>query len=948
VYQCGTWQVDLGRRELLADGVAVSIGDRAFEIIEVLVQSADELVTKDDLMGRVWPNTIVGENTLQVHISAVRKALGPDRGMLKTLSGRGYRLLGGWRMSHAGTPATAAECPRDPTSVQPVQNNLPLGPELIGRTDAVSRLLDLASAYRLVTLTGPGGIGKSKLAVEVARALFSGFHGDVWLVDLASLADPKLVALAVTGVLGLEFDDERTSPASVAQAIGTRKVLLLLDNCEHVIDAAAKLTEAVMRLCPRACFLTTSRELLHVDGEHAFRVPPLDVPHVDTLGPDDVLRHSAVRLFIARTRAARFDFSPRDEDLTAISAICRRLDGIPLAIEFAAARAATLGLNAVLSHLDDRFRLLVVGRRTALPRHQTMRATLNWSYDLLPEPDQQLFRQLAVFAAGFTLDAAIAVSGDSGASMMSVEEGVANLAAKSLLTLDAASAPARWRLLETTRAYALEKLGGSGENDRIRQRHAAFFLEHFAPAGITSVLRPSTALLESFAREISNVRAALDWAFSPNGNAAIGVRLTAASVPFWVNLLLMNECRERVEFALQVLEPASRLDAHVSLELYQALGFALILTADRIGKTRLVLAKTLEIAESLDDLEAQLRALWAMWAHQANETVEAHAIAERFSAIARRGGDPADVLVGDRLLGYTLHYEGDQPRAREYLERVVAHYISQRDHRHMIWFHYDQRVLARGVLAQVFWLEGHVEQAVDSAHVTFDDARATNDILSQCFALAEAVCPIMISTGDLAAAARFLAVLLDLATEHKLDLWKNWGCCLEGKLLIRQGEFARGTAVLRAALDAFAGTGRQMRYPAFLGALAEGLAAGGRLTEGLETIGEALARAERDGERWCVPELLRVKGELLLHQFEDGSASAARDCFNAALGMARQQGALSWELRAATGFARLRIRQGRRDEARELLAPVYNRFTEGFETADLRIARALIEEDALS
>src|ERR1700682_3139919 len=385
VYELDEWEVDLARRELRARGVPVPIGGRAFEIIEVLVKSAGELVTKNDLSARVWPGAIVEDNTLQFHISAIRKALGSDRGILKTASGRGYRLLGAWTSRQECTSSVDSidlEPMRSPA--EPFQTNLPAAAsELVGRTNAVQHLRGLLSAYRVVTLTGPGGIGKTRLALEVARGLFRSFEGDVRLVELVSLSDPDLVPSAVAASVGLKLGGDEISAESVARAIGAQRLLLVLDNCEHVIDAAAKLAEAVVRMCSRTTILATSREILKIEGEYVYRVPPLDVPLQDE-EPGDIPGHSAVQLFIATTRALHSDFSPNGENLAVIAAICRRLDGIPLAIDLAATHVATLGLQQVAAGLHERVEMLTGGRRTALPRHQTLRATLDWSYELLP------------------------------------------------------------------------------------------------------------------------------------------------------------------------------------------------------------------------------------------------------------------------------------------------------------------------------------------------------------------------------------------------------------------------------------------------------------------------------------------------------------------------------------------------------------------------------------
>jgi len=527
VYEFGGWELDLARDELRMRGVPVPLGCRAFQIFAVLVQSAGEVVTRDDLMRRVWPGAIVEGNTLEVHISAVRKALGSDRGTLRTSFGRGYHLVGNWTIRKEGTPADPVALDPARMPVQPFLTNVPAAAfEIIGRTAAVQQLQDLLSAYRMITLTGPGGIGKTVLAVEVARSLFRAFQGDCWLVDLASLSDPGLVPSLVAGVLGLSLGGDEISPKSVASAIEGRKLLLVLDNCEHVIDAAAKLGEIIVRTCSHACVLATSREVLRIEGEHVYRVPPLDVPSPHQQESDIVLGHSAVQLFIARARALDSDFSPRGENLPAIAAICRRLDGIPLAIEFAAARAAMLGPELVLSRLDERFGLLTGGHRTALPRHQTLRATLDWSYDLLPGPEQCLLRRLGIFAAGFTLEAANAVMRDQGCTASVLLEQIANLVAKSLVTLDASAPTGRWRLFETIRAYALELLAESGETEPVARCSAEFFRDLVGPAMHGSQVPPTAEDMARYGREIDNVRAALVWSFSPLGDAAIGMALT--------------------------------------------------------------------------------------------------------------------------------------------------------------------------------------------------------------------------------------------------------------------------------------------------------------------------------------------------------------------------------------------------------------------------------------
>ena len=317
------------------------------------------------------------------------------------------------------------------------------------------------------------------------------------------------------------------------------------------------------------------------------------------------MQYSAVELFVARTKALNAGFSPHAEDLASIAAICRRLDGMPLAIELAAASAAALGIAQVSAGLRDRFALLTRGRRTALPRQRTLRATLDWSYELLPETERRLLRRLSVFAGGFTVDSAAAVMADAGLDAATVTDCIANLVTKSLIALDPTSGATRWTLLETIRAYALEKLAESDESDDAQRRHAAFFRDLFAPQARGARSSLSDEDLARRVREIDNVRAALDWSFSPAGDQAIGVDLTAAYAPVWRHLSLMIECRERCERALLSLEPHVTANMSLRMQLQMALASAIFITMGPPDQATTLLTEALETADALNDLDAQ-------------------------------------------------------------------------------------------------------------------------------------------------------------------------------------------------------------------------------------------------------------------------------------------------------------------------------------------------------
>ena len=830
-----------------------------------------------------------------------------------------------------------------PPTASPFSTNFPSdAPDLIGREIAARHLLSLLSAHRVVTLTGPGGIGKTVLALNVARSLFPTFDGDGFVVELLSLSDPNLLPSAVAGVLGLKLGGDEISPTpSRGRSVGRSSCLF-----STIASMSSKRPPSSPKhscVCVRgASILATSREILRIKGEHVFR-PPLDVPpqHLEEAGT--VLEHSAVRLFIARTTASGWEISRRRDDLSAIAAICRHLDGIPLAIEFAAARAVTLGVQQVAKRLDDRFKLLTTGQRTALPRHQTLRAALDWSYELLPEPERCLLRRAAVFPAGFTLEAATAVMSGTGNDPQAVADGISNLVAKSLLTLEGTAPSGRWQLLETIRAYAIEKLAECGDGEQANMARGEFFRDLFVTAAPGSQPQPSAAEMARYADEIDNVRASIDWCFSSSGNPGIGVALTAAYAPVWLDLSLAAELCERAERALEVLTNSDLArGARLRMELQIALGISLIITMGSVERTRIVLNAAVDLAESLDDLDAQVRALWALWAvhFNAGDCFAAQSAAERFSRLGFRAGDPAVASVGDRIMGYTLHYRGHQGEARNCFERALVRPKDQRDRTRFL---YDQHVLARAMLARSLWLQGFADQAAAVARASVASAQATNDQLTLCFVLAMAVCQIALMTGDHAGAEPSVTRLIDAATKQSFTQYVMVGRWLEGALLIERRDFERGTALVRATLEKGEGTGWMACYPTYLGTLAQGLAGLGRIAEALATIEQALAKADRGGERWYLPELLRIKGEVLLQSAADGSAAEAEDCFVGAIDVSRDQGALFWELRGALSLARLRVSQNRQEDARRILAPVYGRFPEAVETADLRCARVMLE-----
>jgi predicted ATPase/DNA-binding winged helix-turn-helix (wHTH) protein len=936
----GPFEFSSRSRVLRREGLEIPLGNRALDILAYLAERAGEVIPKKELIDHVWSGLTVEEGSLRVHIAAIRKALRDGQfgnRYIANIKGRGYSFVG---------TIVRVEDGKDGSNGPNWRGRLPTRPlMLIGREAAVRLLRDLVSAHHLVTLTGPGGIGKSTLAIEVGRGILGDFQSGGWLVELAPLVGGDLVPSAVASALGLKLMGGAITAEAVVRGIGNANLLLILDNCEHVIDAAAELADAVVRFCPRVSVLATSREVLRIDGERVYSVPALGVPEVGQEDPERVLRCESVELLMARTQALNSAFSSVTDEIPSIAAICRQLDGIPLAIEFAAARVATLGFRRVAAGLGDRFRLLTSGRRTALPRHQTLRAALDWSYELLSSDEQRLLCHLAILPSAFTFEAAEAV-GAPDASGDVILDLISSLVAKSLVAADEGASAPCWRLLETIRAYALEKLAKSGEYRATARRQAEHVQTIVVPCTAEPVLTVHDLIRHG--RELDNVRAALDWSFSPDGDVAIGVALVAAFAPVWVHLSLLGECRRRVEQVLGMVGSDLQLTQALEYRLIMALGVALTLTLGPIQQTREVIAKARQLAVGIDDTEVLMRTLWAQWSMELimGEYGAALGTAQQFTELARRQGDDALMVLSDRFLGQSMLRVGELNDARPRLERMVNRYMAPPSGSHTLLFHFNQRAMARADLARVFALQGHLDRAKQEATLSLAEARDA-DRVTFCWVLQNGAFPLALMTGDLAAADEAAAIMGNLSTALDSALWKILESCWKGKLLIARREFSEGCVLLQEALDLSECRGWRVSNAAFLGDLACGLAGLERFDEAIATVDRALVRAESSHERWCQAELIRIKGEVLLQQRSENEALAAH-CFLAAIEFARRQGAVFWELRAALSAAHLRISQNNRAGAAKILEPIYNRFSEGFDTADMLAAKQLLRGVGLS
>jgi len=924
----GEFELAPSARAVWRRGELVKLGSRALDILITLASRPGQVLSKDDLTKLVWRGAFVDETALRVGISAVRKALAPEgERYITTVPGRGYCFVLDVETAQAKPTAD----PLHSESVRPRRLPVQIA-RIVGREDIITSLAVEASRRRLVSLVGPGGIGKTTVAVAVADRLRATFDA-VAFVDLVPIENGTQMSAAAATALGLNLRRHENSVEEIAAAVKDRRVLLILDNCEHIVDHAAAFVEEMLSSAPGTTILATTRERLRAAGEWAHQLSALDTPPQSTTMSAATLRgYPAVELFEERTAFALGGYQIDDVDAPYVAAICRRLDGIALAIELAAGQMAGLGAKGLANSLEDCFSILTNGRRTALARHQTLRATLDWSYQLLSAEDQAALRSVSVFTGGFARE-------DAGFVMQPVvrfgepNDRLTSLLDKSLLVARPEAATFRYHLLDTTRAYGLEKLMQSGETNALRRRHAEHVKTVFDRAQAEWDQRPTSDWLQSYGCELGNLRTALDWAFSKEGDGAVGAAMTAAAAPIWFHLSLLDEGLLRVGHAITWLKEQPAPDRRLMMRLYAISGWPRMRAIKGVTSGTAAWRATLTLAVALDDVDYQLRALWALWVDRGNngEALDALALADRFAVVAKRAGDSADLMIAQRLRGHSLHYLGDFSASRRQIEEMLERYAPPPERSHVIRFQYDQRLIAKITLVRGMWLEGHADQALALTERMIAEGLALEHTLTLAHILSDAACFIALWAGDLPLATRYTNMLREHTTLHALDVWRTYADAFEGEILIRQHNAPEGIARLHRAIRSLESSRFVLYNAAFEGVLAEGLMACGRLADADTTVSSALVRCQRSGEAWCVPELMRVRAlSLAARERTEEAITVIAD----GIKIARSQGTRAWELRLASTFVAI----DGSDNARDRLRNILNRTSEGFNTRDYREA----------
>ena len=928
----------LRTRLLEKNGVPVKLGGRATDILRLLLSRAGEVIPKEEILAYAWSGLVVEEISLRVHIAELRKALGDGKDgarYITNVPSRGYCFVAPVQRSVlVPTPAPSAK----PVLEKPASVSLPHRLErMVGREDILKDLSARISSDRFVTLRGPGGIGKTTVAIALAHDMLTAFDGNVYFLDLGPLKDATLVASSVAAALGLVVHHADPTDSIIA-FLRDRRLLLVLDSCEHVIDVVAALAENIHQRAPNVSILATSRESLLVQGEQIFELVPLQAPPLGTgLSVSDALSYPAVRLFMERAEAAGHRADLTDDDANILAEICGKLDGIALAIELAAVRVGVHGLREVAALLDGRLKLEWRGRRTAPPRHKTLGATLDWSYGLIDEGERTALRRLAIFAGQFTLQGALAVAGDQHTPADQVVDALGQLVAKSLVSARPEGSSTRYRLLDTTRAYAMQKLVDCGEAPGTARRHAGYVQQVLETAMAAEASGGGQApRAQERASLLADARAALTWVYANDDGADLRVPLAAACARLFVELNLLNEGRLWCSRALAVLDDRSRGTAW-ELELQSTLGHAYMFTERNSEQAESALRRGLEIAEGLDDLSHKFRLLARlnMFYRRTGEYRHLLPVALEAEKVARVIGDPAGLAGAKALVGVSYHLVGNQTEAQVHLDEGVQGDAALRSAQpgHFAYARTPQIPLAR-----VLWLRGFPDRAIECVRPLTGTA-APRDVVMHSIALCWSA-SLFGWVGDWEAVESLAGRLSAHAGIHGLTPYQAVAAGFRGQIMIARGELKTGIELLQSSLPRLHADRYELYASAFIAELSQGLAALGRLPEALKVLCETIARVEPEGAAFDMPELLRLRGEL---EARSGNLEAAEASFAASVALSELQGALSWRLRTEMSLARLRRQQGRPGSL-AAVAKTYARFSEGFETADLKAARLMLEE----
>ncbi len=835
-------------------------------------------------------------------------------------------------------------------------HNLPAQPTpFIGRQAEVKAGKDLLmrdpQGVRLVTLTGPGGTGKTRLALQVAADLIDRFADGVYFVDLAPVREPESVLAAIARTVGLRETSDRPLLDELKGQLRAQMMLLLLDNFEQVMAAAPKVGE-LLRDCPQLKLLVTSREALHVRGEHVFPVPPLALPKADLKQPsiEQLTQYEAIRLFIERAQAVKPDFKLTTENAPAVAEICLRLDGLPLAIELATARISLFSPQALLERVGSRLKLLRGGARDLPVRQQTLRDTIDWSYELLDTGEQRLFALLSVFPS-CTFEAVEAVASgikrldETGVDIL---DGLASLVDKSLIRrADQGTGEPRLLMLETIREYAAERLEEDPEfSAAARRAHATYFADFTQRQWERLTGFGREAALGAMESDIENVRTA--WRYwVAEGDLEQLRKLTDC---LWLLYDARGWYHAMVALTADLLKvlastPSTPERAQQEIMLQTSLARVLMAIKGCTSEVEEAYTRALELCQGpgeIPQLFPVLRGLASFYIFVGDFEKGAR-MGEQILSLAERQGDASMRVEGHLVLGYNLAFLSDLRLGLDHLEKGIVNYDPDQQRSRRFRLGNNPGVACFTTSALVLWMLGFPDRALKRAN----DAVALANRLNHPFSMAYA----LFHTGLLHLWRREMELVqgraqavLDIAEEHEFQIWRAVATCLHGAALTGMGQAEEGLMQTNRGMDLYQGMKTPpVFWPLLLFVQAGACGQAGRPGEGLVLLDAAIEILGQSSGSPILSELCRLKGNLLL-ALSPGNPAEAEPWLQQALEVAQARHARMLELRAAISLSRLWREQGKAEQGRRLLSDAYGRLTEGFTTADLQEARTLLAD----
>ena len=880
IFEFGTYRLDAARRQLWNGTATINIGSRAFDILQLLLRHAGAIVEKHELMAAVWPGLHVEEANLRVHIATLRRLLPSNDSSTPYIvneAGRGYRFMG---------PVHRPDDKTQLSSSMPQITRLPTRiTRIIGRDDLLKKLSNEFSQHRCLSIVGAGGIGKTTIALSLAAQVWPQFQDGVDFIDLAPLQEAGLAPNTVALSLGLAVRSEDETESILAFLQGRHK-LLIFDNCEHVIDAAAPLIEKICAAAPDVRVITTSRELLAIEGERIHRLAPLASPPTGEATAERIASYPAVQLFVERASSHAHSFVLTAQNAERVAEICRRLDGLPLALELAAGSVDAFGIEGLAQGLDDRFQLLTRGRRTALPRQRTLRLTLDWSHDLLAADERKVLRRLGCFIGSFSLDAAKGVVCDTTLPPDHLTAAISNLVSKSLVFIESIGGPARYRLLDTTRAYALEHLAATDETSGLRARHACWYRQLLdlarqdAPSASLKYLQP----------DIENIRLAIGWALSPAGDHSIATGLVSAAAPLLLDLSLYLECMEWSQKALGHITESDR-GTRVEMELAISYAMPFLYTKGNGPELRQTLEHAHSLACAVGDTGYQALILDGLYMFhaRAGNAREIFGVADRARSLFAVTRDPMSSHLWISGIGHSM--AGNHPAAVETLGPALQQLPVTRPAT-SLRIGVDHRVNAGNAFSVSLWMLGRRDEALAMIGKLIEEAEESGNPISLTVALSWTV-PIALWMNDLPLERARLTRLEESAQKANLTPAMLVAMGLRGAVEVRAENSELGLQWLDQSLTGLRQRGNGYYEVALMMYRSEALLALGRLEEAMAAVVDALALCDQRGDAIYTPPLHILRGRI--SSAKNAGRAAVVLCLETALQWARRQGAVFYE-----------------------------------------------------